>query len=391
MLKLRPFFLVFLMVIVFAHAKAQQAKYDLQIEAQVSELAKIRAKIEQIREEAERLKGKEVGILAELEYLERESYLLKKFLRQLDRSQRRLEDEIEGIRRRLAIMEDDLKEQQEKLARRLRQIYKYGELHNLEILLTSDSFPKLLRRYRCSLLIAEQDKSVYLNIKAKKRHMERVQAQLEARLRTKTRLKEEKEREEENLRRRKEARNRLLSLVRTQIKASQRAAAELEIEEERIRQLIARLEQARERERVEEKKLAVYDLARSKGKLSWPTNGRVESYFGKHRNPELKTTTINKGIDIAAPHGADIRCVAPGRAAIIDWFRGYGKFIIIDHHNGYYTLYAHASEILVSIGDEVEEGEVIAKVGDTGSLKGSMLHFEIRKGNKELDPMEWLR
>ena len=83
--------------------------------------------------------------------------------------------------------------------------------------------------------------------------------------------------------------------------------------------------------------------------------------------------------------------MAPGSIILIDWLRGYGKFLIIDHRCGYYTLYAHVSEIFVNVGDDVVGGETIATVGDTGSLQGPMLHFEIREGKNEIDPMLWLR
>lgn len=390
-----PLLILFFTVFLSVQAEAEWEEYDRQIEAQLSELAQIRVELEKLREETEQLKGKKVGILAELNRLDRELYLLRKFLRRLERSQRELQRDIKRTQAQLATTEKALKAQQQRFAQRLRQIYKQGRLHSLEVLLTADSFPKLLRRYRGLCLLAEQDRRTYLGIKEKKRRIERVQARLEAKLWKNLKLEQEKAREERNLKRRQQSRNRLLHLVQTQIQTSQRAAAELEAEEQRIRELIARLEQARkEQELLSERKeeaRSTYDFAGHKGRMIWPTQGRVETYFGKQRHPKLKTTTINKGIDIAAPYGAEIRAVAPGRVAIVDWVRGYGKFLIIDHHNGYYTLYAHASEILVVQGEEVTEGEVIARVGDTGSLKGPMLHFEIRRGNRELDPLEWLR
>jgi septal ring factor EnvC (AmiA/AmiB activator) len=100
--------------------------------------------------------------------------------------------------------------------------------------------------------------------------------------------------------------------------------------------------------------------------------------------------TYNNGIDIRAPKGAPIRSVATGRVELVDWIVGYGNCIIINHGGGYYTLYAHADNIFVALSQNVAGGEVIAEVGDSGSLNGYECHFEIRKSKQALNPSEWL-
>jgi murein DD-endopeptidase MepM/ murein hydrolase activator NlpD len=99
--------------------------------------------------------------------------------------------------------------------------------------------------------------------------------------------------------------------------------------------------------------------------------------------------TFNNGIDIQARSGAPIRAVAAGRVEFVDWIEGYGNCIIVNHGGGYYTLYAHASEIFVKSDDNVSAGTVIGEVGDSGSLNGYACHFEIRKSKQALNPMEW--
>ena len=89
--------------------------------------------------------------------------------------------------------------------------------------------------------------------------------------------------------------------------------------------------------------------------------------------------------------GAPITAVAKGRVDYVNWLEGYGKCAIINHGGGFYTLYANASEILVSVGKDVAAGETIGRVGDTGSTIGTALHFEIRKGREALNPLEWFR
>ena len=100
-----------------------------------------------------------------------------------------------------------------------------------------------------------------------------------------------------------------------------------------------------------------------------------------------------KGVTIQARYGADIKCVANGIVEYSQWFDGvgFGQMVIVNHGNGYHTLYAHASELLVRKGQNVKAGQTIAKVGDTGSLKGAILYFQIWKGTKVMDTKGWLR
>ena len=108
-------------------------------------------------------------------------------------------------------------------------------------------------------------------------------------------------------------------------------------------------------------------------------------------NPRFNTVTLNNGIDISAPRGTDIQSVARGRVEVTESLPGYGRSIILNHCDGYYTIYGHCSAVLVAQGAQVDARQVIARVGESGSLKGPILHFEIRKGRQALDPKAWLR
>jgi septal ring factor EnvC (AmiA/AmiB activator) len=131
-------------------------------------------------------------------------------------------------------------------------------------------------------------------------------------------------------------------------------------------------------------------FARLAGTLPWPVAGQVLKPYGRSVHPEFGTVVVNKGVNIGAPQGTAIQCVAAGQVKYVDWLPGYGRCIIVDHGDGYFTLYAHASEIFPVRGAAVHAGEVLGEVGDTGSLNGSQLYFEIRKGKDSLDPRTWL-
>src|SRR5439155_27111648 len=131
-------------------------------------------------------------------------------------------------------------------------------------------------------------------------------------------------------------------------------------------------------------------LRARKGHLPFPTNGVVEVGFGKVVNPRFNTVTVQKGVDVRAAEGSRVFSVGPGAVVYAGWLKGYGTLVIVDHGGGYHSLYAHLQGSQVEVGNEVEEGEEIGTVGDTGSLKGAYLYFEIRKQGQAVDPLPWL-
>jgi murein hydrolase activator len=133
------------------------------------------------------------------------------------------------------------------------------------------------------------------------------------------------------------------------------------------------------------------NFSRNKGKLNWPVEGMLLHGFGRYKNPELKTVLNNTGIDLKANRGTDVRCVFPGAISLITYMSGFGNMVIVDHNDGYYTVYAHLDEIFVNAGEFVEGGNRIGSVGESGSLEGPKLHFEIYGNNQTLNPIEWLK
>ena len=133
------------------------------------------------------------------------------------------------------------------------------------------------------------------------------------------------------------------------------------------------------------------DVRKFKGLLDWPAAGRVSRGFGASVHPKFKTTVPHPGWEIDAPAGADIRAVFDGEVAWAGPLHGYGLTAIVDHEGGILSVYTHASALLVERGQGVLRGEVLGKVGDSGSTRGPHLYFEIREGSKAVDPALWLR
>jgi murein DD-endopeptidase MepM/ murein hydrolase activator NlpD len=215
----------------------------------------------------------------------------------------------------------------------------------------------------------------------------------------------ETEVERANLVERRERRLEMLEEIRSERRAGEEVLAELEESATRLQQLVTQFEEQREIAQAKRGELPTLEsadpatglgeqitgLASRAGTLEWPSEGRVVSEFGRHTHPEFGTVTFNSGIDIEAEAGMPIRCVAGGMVEFISSVPGYGNCVIVNHEDGFYTVYAHASEILVRQGAAVAEGQIIARVGSTGSLAGDRLHFEVRDRKKPVDPLLWLK
>ncbi len=128
-----------------------------------------------------------------------------------------------------------------------------------------------------------------------------------------------------------------------------------------------------------------------KGRLIIPVKGSVISEYGPSITGDYKSFTFQKGIDIKVERGEPVKSVFKGEVMFAQWLKGYGNLMIVDHGDNYYTLYAHVEEIFKQKGETVDTGEVIATAGDTGSIKGMCLHFEVRHHGKPVNPMKWLR
>jgi septal ring factor EnvC (AmiA/AmiB activator) len=132
-------------------------------------------------------------------------------------------------------------------------------------------------------------------------------------------------------------------------------------------------------------------FADRRGKLMPPVRGETRSRFGRVVDADYQTEIFRKGIEIEAETGDSVRSVAGGQVRYAGWFRGYGKIVILDHGDSYFTVSGHLADIYVDVGDPVAEGDTLGTVGETGSLSGPGLYFELREGGTPRDPARWLQ
>lgn len=185
-------------------------------------------------------------------------------------------------------------------------------------------------------------------------------------------------------------REEVLVEVKTEKKAYMAMVEELEQAQMELSLLVKRLARKRKEAEDEFKRGLKVAFEKRRGNLHWPVDGKVIRGYGKIVHPVYKTVTMSNGLDIRVQKGEKIFCVAPGRVDYIGWMRGYGKFVIINHFGGYLSIYAHLDKINVLENQEVKYGDELGLAGETGSLNGPKLHFQIRQSSETLDPRKWL-
>lgn len=350
-------------------------------------LQKIREEINLLEMRIKEEKNKEATILAQLNQLSLEKRLVIQQINLNTAERQKLDREITSLKREIENVRQKMMHQKNQMERTLVSLYKYGHLDWLRFFFQADSLSAIVAENKRLQLLLEYQNSV-----------------LSEYLRTENRLKE--------------LTNQMMS-KQEELQSLYQSALEkkkdLEEKENNLKQFSARIQQNRQlyeqtlkeyKERADQlqnlmDKIINQELTlpfpfvpfyERKGKLIWPISGKVITSFGLQKHPRFNTITFNNGIEIApTSHDRTIKAIHSGKVVYADTFQGYGDLLIIDHGLNYFSLYGHCAEFLVTKGDWVKEGQPIALVGDTGSLKGICLYFEIRYKTKALDPLQWLR
>ncbi len=365
--------------------------------AKKKELEEIRRQAAAKRQQAAALKPRETRALGELRRTERELSLTRRRLANLHVRREELGAKLEVTRANLERSIASLNSQRARLRRRLRLMYEYGPARELEYLLSGQSFAQLMTRWDFLNMVAEQDRVLLEGIRAQKEAVEENQQQLQSSLTEVRRTETKTTRETAKLSGLRQQKARTVASIQTQRQQYEAAAVELERTAKRIQNLLAQLERKRreegDRARSEGRNPQPYsgDFARGQGQLDWPVRGSIVGRFGIETHPRFGTQIHNDGIDISAPIGTAVRAVAKARVDYAGDYEGMGGMIVLNHGDGYFTLYGHLNDVSVRNGQEVQPGAIIGHVGDEESLKGPILHFEVRKGSSAMDPESWLR
>jgi len=359
-------------------------------------LDEIRAERERLRREQERLEYQVRDAGRELDNIERQREATNRIVNEIDRQMGGLGHQLESSSSELALAEDNLADRRAVLERRLVDIYKRGPLYAFQVLLQAESFGDLLSRYKYLYLSSRQDRALLHDVESLRNRIRLQRGELLNVRELLDRRKEEREAELKSYGVLADERSARLRRLRRSSETTARRLTELTRDEERLNEVLASLERARKagtaagagpRAGPRAGSLSTSEI----GRLDWPVDGRVVHDFGPDTLPSGARITRH-GISIAANAGTQVRSVAAGKVVLVQRLGTYGLSVILEHPNGYYSLYMQLGSTGVKPGDEIDKGQTIGTVGGSNTPEGAHLYFEIRGENQiALDPTDWLR
>ena len=315
-----------------------------------------------------------------------------------------LQSEVGRINRQKAELELISETNSALAAKRLAALYKLGWSGQLQLMAGADSVFDFITRKRALERILAQDERMWAQLRVDKNELESIRLQALAHLTEKQVLEKTLTEQVARLGAEQKQRSRSLQQIRKEkalglaaLEAMQQAVSRLEAEMTVLKQAPpplsgeSRVEATSVTSRPERRTNTEKSFGTRKGLLNWPVKGKVVARFGPYRDKQYNVENFRTGINIQAQRGEPIRAVAGGHTIYSNWFKGFGNMLIIDHGEHYYTVYAHLEEMFKTKGDRVESDEVVATVGDSGSLDGPVLHFEVRHHGTPSDPLVWMR
>jgi len=371
-----------------------QADLEATLKAEEARLDSLERAHAAARKRWERAQDAAESVTDRLSDLEREIFLTRREHAGLARREASLTLGLKETRQEAGSLGTRVTSRQAGLSGRLRDMYKRGRVSGLSVFFSSGTLLEGVRKLEYLARAAAQDKQDVAGLRADRQQLKRVMDREAQELRHQRALVKAKSNAERTLgvmgARFERDRRRYLSRAKVEKEAMVSHQTALEASKARIIDLVQEIERLRRLGgRLVE--LPAFDILAHQGRLAWPVRGRILERFGRYQDPELKTWTFRRGVSIAASEDTDVLAIAPGEVMVVDWYRGYGQFVLLRHPGGFYSLYAHLGSVRANVGEILAEGAVVGTIGDSGRLDGvPQLHFEVIRGEEALDPEEWL-
>ena len=380
----------------FLNAQSSQRDYNEELRYQNDAINKMKKEIEELSSKLRKANINETTTSKRITNLDEEIALVNKLIQSLKKEETSNRNKVNVLKDRIKTKEDELELLRTRYEQRIVNTYQKGRVSDLEKVLSSTSWRQAVYRTQYLKIISSIEQKMTKDIENILLGINKDKLKLESLLRQSISLKRDKQKQMTSLRKMRIKREKELNRIRQDKSALANYMQEKSAGVKQLESIIKKVleDKARsereERIRQQQQALKTKEFNLLKGQLPWPTEGRVISKFGKQWNSRLKTTTDNPGIDIKGQPGSPIRSTMSGVVTTITYIRGYGTTVIIDHGGGFYTVYSHVTNIQTQVDSEVRSGDVIAYMGDSGSVNGSKLHFEVWGKGQKLDPEKWL-
>jgi len=370
---------------VSAHAQESGDQHGVQEAQTKQKLEQIRVEIHKLAEEQRSTAAKRNDATNALRDADLKIAALAKTVRSIDQQLSGQQAKLDGLLVQQSALDVKLKDQRDALAALLRSAYAMGRDEELKLLLAQDHIDDISRmlayyRYFERARVHEID-GLLEDLQA----LAQLQADIERETVALKASRDERAIQAQRLDGEREQRHLLLGELDAALKDQTARLAALGKDEKALVDLLAKLRDIFAD--IPQHLVGAEPFADLRGRLNWPLRGKVVVRFGA---TAVDGERSSQGVLIAAKDGSEVRAVSHGRVVYADWLRGYGLLLIIDHGEGYLSLYGYNETLLKEAGDWVDAGEVVATSGDSGGRKTAGLYFELRRDGKPIDPAAWM-
>ncbi len=394
----------------------RNASQKVAAETEKKRLAELREKIDKLKQDLSKSEETRTEVADQLKESEKSISEVNRSLVELGREQGKISEALLTTQQRIQTTRTDVAKQQDLLDRMIRHQYMHGNTDQLRLVLDGQDVSVVERHLQYGGYISKTRAALIAKLKTTLASL----AELESAAKEKNDELAANAAEQKSARAAIEAerlqRQKVLNRIATDITKNRREIGRLKRDEDRLTRLVDQLAKALLKKPVDKPRdrakpsvpddrsrqphqpgEAVDNVADAgfvgrafqtlQGKLKLPTRGELASRFGTPREDSGVTW---KGLLIKSSAGQPVRAVADGNVVFADWLRGYGNLLILDHGNGYLSLYGHNESLLKNVGESVTSGEAIASVGSTGGAAESGVYFELRHDGKPFDPLKWV-
>lgn len=371
--------------------------------AKREELKGLQERIQALQKDLAKTEGSRADAAEELRETEQAISDANRRLRELNGERARAQASLDNLTLQSQKLSSRIAAQQAQLGRLFTRQYYAGETDALRHLLSGDDPNQLARDAHYLGLLSHAKAGLIRDlggILEEKKHLASLAHDKTAEL---AEIEKNQQRERSGLVEQQKQRQAVLARISDRIKTQRREVEKLKRDEKRLARLIEGLGRivakpkppassraqapALRNERTPDAALPADAFARQKGRLALPTRGELANGFG---TPRQDGGTTWKGVFIRADGGAEVKAIAPGRIVFADWLRGFGNLAIVDHGDGYLSVYGNNESLYKAVGDPVKAGETIASVGNSGGNPETGLYFELRHLGQPIDPLKWV-
>ncbi len=369
---------------ILVHAQTSD-QVDVKKQQRAQKLKALKQQIEKVKRRLTANRSRYDSASLKLKKIEIEVSKTNNGIRKIKKNLKKTQKKLKHLTQQQSQLLKKKSQQQKILAKQIRSAYGNGKEEYLKLLLNQIDPEELGRMLSYFSYLNQARTHEITELSKTMQRLLELKDQIGIEYQQLMKLKSEKKQQMGKLLGQQKQRKTIVKLWRSKVNLTDKQLSSLLMDEKELQSVIEVLRKAIE---VFFPKETLKGLARLKGRLRWPVIGRILNKYG---SPRYQGAMSWHGVMLKAKEGRPVHSISTGRVVFSDWLRGYGLLTMIDHGDGYLSLYGHNQSLLKQVGDWVEPGEIIAYVGNTGGRASSSLYFEIRHHKRTVNPALWCR